>query len=84
MGGIMSYQDTLMNVVYIKDCPMGGGWFDIRCARCGDLIVFETRDFDEANNVKIDHENEHGIFLDTEVGEGLYYDPAEDQYIKKG
>jgi len=64
----MSFQDTLMNIVTIEDCPFGQDFYDIRCAWC-DGLVDESQGFDEANNDKISHENDHGIYSDPDTGE---------------
>jgi hypothetical protein len=53
----------------------------VMCADHGAIAKVGPNEFDRANEIKIEHENEHGIFLDTIMGEGLYYDPEEDQYI---
>lgn len=74
----MTNQDHLMNFIQIRACGSDDHRYDIVCSDCG--VIADTWYFDEANNAKIDHENQHGIFLDTIMGEGLYYDPEEDQY----
>jgi hypothetical protein len=70
---MMSFQDTLMNIVTIDgEAPS----FVVECAWC-DFQEDAGAYFDTANNIKIDHENEHGIYLDPDTGE-MYCDGIED------
>ena len=61
----------LMNVVriveFVSFCWVDCQWCEFCAAR---------KDFADANDCKIDHENQHGIFSDPDTGE-LYYDPTE-------
>ena len=69
----MSFQDTLMNIVYINDLDDDN--INVKCSWC-DFSEFTLGLF-SANNIKIDHENDHGIYLDPDTGE-MYYDLSED------
>lgn len=78
----MSYQDTLMNVVYLVDDEEPR--INIYCSWCdndtgSDGLIGWRDNIDDANNMKITHENDHGIYSDPDTGE-LYHDP-EDSYI---
>lgn len=69
----------LMNVVQVveKDDE-----FTIECSWCDDGDLAWVSDLWDANNAKISHENDHGIFLDGETGE-MYYDPSENQHVEQ-
>ena len=74
MGGIMSHQEFLANYVYIASGhPEDPVW--VICENCGPIAKL---DFTEANDAKIFHENQHGIFLHEDGY--LYYDHEENQY----
>ena len=69
----------LMNVVQVIEIPQRQKRFSIWCAWCNDWYAHKISTLYDANDIKISHENDHGIYLDPETGE-MYHDP-EDSYI---
>jgi hypothetical protein len=75
----MSHDDTLMDVVTVNEDEVAGD-FEVWCDwGCG--LVGMADDLFTANDWKIDHENEHGIYADPDTG-ALYHDPEDDQHSR--
>ena len=71
-------EPELMNVVQVVD-QTHRNCSAVWCGWCFDWIADGVANLAGANDIKIDHENDHGIYLDPDTG-ALYHDP-EDSYI---
>jgi hypothetical protein len=76
----MSFQDTLMNVVYLEEYPDVDDVVYVLCSWCDPPEIGWRTHLTDANNLKIIHENDHGIYLDPDTGE-MYYDDAENSLM---